>query len=214
MTELFEDRTEAGKLLAEKLVAYKDTDSIVLAIPRGGVPVGYEIASGLRLPMDIALAKKIGHPFNPEYAIGSVSPDTMIMDEHADVSEKYILEKTEEIRKLLKERSLMYRENRPEAVIKGKTIILVDDGIATGNTLLAILRMLRKKKPEKIIVAVPVAPMHGCQQIRQEADEFICLLEPDYFPGVGAFYLDFKQVSDEEVIRLMKASYIKTNSQV
>lgn len=212
MTELFKNRTEAGKLLAEKLVDYKDTDSIVLAIPRGGVPVGYEIASDLGLPMDIALAKKIGHPFNPEYAIGSVSPDTMIVDEHADVSEKYIQEKTEEIRKLLKERSLKYRENRPEAVIKGKTIILVDDGIATGNTLLAILRMLRKKKPEKIIVAVPVAPKGGCQQIRQEADEFICLLEPDYFPGVGVFYLDFQQVSDEEVIRLMKASYIKTGT--
>ncbi len=208
MGELFRNRTEAGKLLAAKLEKYRGTDTIVLGVPRGGVPVAYEIARELRLPLDILLSKKIGHPLNSEVAIGSVSTDTVFVDERTDVSEKYIREKTETIRKLLKERSVLYRGNRPEPVITGKTAILVDDGIATGHTLLATLRMLRKKQPAKLVVAVPVAPARGHSLIQQEADEFVCLLTPDYFPGVGAFYIDFAQVSDEEVIRLLKAAHI------
>ncbi len=208
MDELFRNRSEAGKLLAAKLENYRGTNSIILGIPRGGVPVAYEIAKELSLPLDVVLSKKIGHPLNSEVAIGSVSADAVHIDERTDVSEKYIREKTEEIRKLLKQRSTLYRGNRPEPVITGKTAILVDDGIATGHTLLVTLRMLRQKHPAKLVVAAPVAPARGYALIEQEADEFVCLLTPDYFPGVGAFYLDFAQVSDDEVIRLLKAAFI------
>lgn len=208
MSDQFENRVEAGRLLAKKLEHFRGTDSIVLAIPRGGVPVGAEIARALKLPLDILLSKKIGHPSNPEFAIGAVSPDSVIVDEHTAVSRSYVDEKTAEIRALLNERAKLYRGNRPSPELKGKTVLLIDDGIATGNTLLILLRMLRKQNPAKIIVAVPVAPGRSADMIRKECDEFVCLLEPDYFPGVGAFYSDFRQVEDEEVVTLLRAAAV------
>ncbi|HEU4718480.1 MAG TPA: phosphoribosyltransferase family protein [Bacteroidia bacterium] len=202
-TLLFSNRAEAGLRLAGALEKFRGTDSVILAIPRGGVEVAKVVAETLSLPLDIALSKKIGHPANSEYAIGSVSPDTVVLDEHADVSQEYILRETKKIRELLQKRYDLYMGARKPVALKGRTAIVVDDGIATGNTLLATIRTLRKKEPRSIVVAVPVAPSRGTERIKTEADEFICLYTPADFPGVSAFYADFAQVSDEEVVQLL-----------
>lgn len=205
------DRNEAGLLLAEKLSKYKDSGALVLAIPRGGVPVGYAIASQLGLDLDITLSKKIGHPLNPEFAIGSVSSDSVILDEHGDVSSRYIESEIASIKKALDEKYKMYTGNGAGPDIKGRVVIVVDDGIATGNTLLATISMLRKKSPLKIVVASPVVPHDRVEKIREAADEFIYLWAPEFFPGVGIFYEDFGQVSDEEVKEMLNAIKSKKN---
>lgn len=200
---MFQDRLSAGKKLAEKLIEYKDTNAIVLAIPRGGVPVGKVIAHDLHLPLDIILAKKIGHPLNSEFAIGAVSMDEVYIDDHPDISREYIERKTDELKTQLLARMKKFRMNKPRLDLEGKIIIVVDDGIATGNTLLASIKMLRKKNPAKIIVAVPVAPTRTSAKVREISDQYICLQEVDFFPGVGAFYVDYSEVSDEEVIKIL-----------
>lgn len=202
-SELFANRTEAGRLLSEKLLQYKGIDTVVLAIPRGGVPVGYEIAKRLQLPLGILLSKKIGHPANKEYAIGSVSLDSVIVNEHIQIPEEYITNEIARLRKLLMEKQLLYMGNENFPDVEGKNVIVVDDGIATGSTVLVSIAMLRKKKAGKIIVAVPVVPSDNVALFRNKADEFVYLLAPDYFEAVGAFYEVFNQVEDEEVIRLL-----------
>ena len=201
--EILKDRIEAGLLLSEKLKKYQNSNTIILAVPRGGVPVGYIIAKNLHLPLDIVLSKKIGHPNNQEFAIGAVSMDSMIIDEHPDVPKKYIEDEIIRLRKLMQNKYEIYMGNREPLDIKGKNIILVDDGIATGNTLLASITMLRKKKPAKIIVAVPVVPYDTVPVFEKNADEFVYLIASKYFRGVGGFYEDFNQVEDDEVIRLL-----------
>lgn len=204
--KMFTDRKEAGVKLAERLSAYKNTNAIVLAIPRGGVPVGYEIATALGLSLDVVLAKKIGHPGNEEYAIGSVAEDVVHLDEHPEIPQSYIEEKTQQLKEQIQQRLRLFRGNKPQPEIRNRHVILTDDGIATGNTMLACIETLRKKLPAKIIVAVPVSPRRGCEKIRKLCDEFISLEEPDYFPGVGYFYTDFSQTEDAEVIRLLNKS--------
>lgn len=200
---MLKDRIEAGILLSEKLSKYQNSDTIVLAVPRGGVPVGYIIAKSLHLPLDIVLSKKIGHPSNIEFAIGAVSSDSMILDEHPNVPKKYIDNEIIRLRKLMAEKYQHYMGNRKPLDVKGKNIILVDDGIATGNTLLASISMLRKKNPAKIIVATPVIPYENVPVIEKNADEFIYLIASKNFRGVGGFYEEFNQVEDEEVIHLL-----------
>ncbi|MFV8370145.1 phosphoribosyltransferase [Flavobacterium sp. LB2R40] len=204
--EIFKDRIEAGLLLSEKLKKYQGTNSVILAVPRGGVPLGYIIANTLRLPLDIVLAKKIGHPNNKEFAIGAISVDSMIIDEYPDVPKEYVNNEIIRIRKLLQEQYERYRGNRKRIAIENKCIILVDDGIATGNTLLASIIMLRKKNPAKIIVAVPVLPYDVVSVIEKNADECIYLIASKYFKGVGSFYKEFNQVSDDEVIQMLSLS--------
>lgn len=202
--EIFKDRIEAGMLLSDKLKKYKNSDTVILAVPRGGVPVGYVIAKSLNLPLDIILSKKIPHPLNKEFAIGAVSMDSMIVDEHPGIPREYIEKEIDRLRKLLREKYELYKGNQEPLDVKGKNVIVVDDGIATGNTLLASIEMLRKRKPSKIIVAVPVVPADTVNIFEQKADEFIYLMVPEYFRGVGAFYEEFNQVEDNEVIRLLK----------
>lgn len=202
--ELLKDRTEAGFLLSEKLKKYQDTNSVVLAVPRGGVPVGFVISKNLHLPLDIVLAKKIGHPSNKEFAIGAVSMDSMLLDEHSGVPQKYIDNEIIRLRQLLHEKYELYMGNRKPLDIENKNVILVDDGIATGNTLLASITMLRKKNPAKIIVAVPVLPYDTVPLFEKNADEFIYLTASKYFRGVGGFYEEFNQVEDEEVIKMLQ----------
>ncbi|KIA87639.1 phosphoribosyltransferase [Flavobacterium sp. AED] len=204
--EILKDRIEAGLLLAEKLKTYQNSNSIILAVPRGGVPVGHEIAKKLHLPLDIVLSKKIGHPYNKEFAIGAVSLDSMIIDEHPGVSNVYIDEEITRLRKLLKEKYQLYMGNREPMDIKGKNVILVDDGIATGNTLLASIKMLRKQKPAKIIVAVPVLPYNNVPIFERNTDEFIYLIASKSFRGVGGFYQEFDQVEDEEVVKILNVA--------
>jgi predicted phosphoribosyltransferase len=201
--EILKDRKEAGLLLSEKLEKYQDTDTIILAVPRGGVPIGYEIAKNLNLPLDIILSKKIGHPLNKEYAIGAVSLDSTIIEEHPDVSNTYIESEIKNLRALLQENYAIYMGNRKPIDVKGKNVIVVDDGIATGNTLLASINMLRKNNPKKIIVAVPVVPADVVPVFKQKADEFIFLIAPIDFGGVGRFYENFEQVNDDEVVRML-----------
>lgn len=204
--EILKDRIEAGLLLAEKLKKYHNSNSVVLAVPRGGVPIGYEIAKKLQLPLDIVLSKKIGHPNNKEFAIGAVSLDSMIIDEHPGIPNTYIDEEITRLRKLLKEKYKLYMGNRAPIDIKGKNVILVDDGIATGNTLLASINMLRKSKPAKIIVAVPVLPYSTLNIFEQNTDEFVYLIASRSFRGVGGFYEDFNQVEDNEVIKILNVT--------
>ncbi|TDE27749.1 phosphoribosyltransferase [Flavobacterium ranwuense] len=202
--EILKDRIEAGLLLSEKLKKYQNSNTIIIAVPRGGVPVGYVIAKNLHLPLDIVLSKKIGHPNNKEFAIGAVSSDSMILDEHSNIPKKYIDDEIIRLRKLMKEKYELYVGNRKPQDIKGKNIILVDDGIATGNTLLASIAMLRKKKPAKIIVATPVIPYDTVPVFKKNTDEFVYLMAPKYFSGVSGFYEEFNQVEDKEVIQLLR----------
>jgi len=201
--QLLKDRTEAGFLLSEKLKKYQNTNSVILAVPRGGVPVGFVISKTLHLPLDIVLSKKIGHPNNKEFAIGAVSMDSMILDEHPEVPKNYIDHEINRLRQLLQEKYELYNGNRKPIDIENKNVILVDDGIATGNTLLASIAMLRKKNPAKIIVAVPVLPYDTVSIFEKNADEFIYLIASAYFRGVGSLYEEFDQVDDEEVIRML-----------
>lgn len=204
--DLLKDRLEAGFLLSKKLEKYRGTNTIILAIPRGGVPIGYEIAKSLHLPLDIILSKKIGHPYNKEFAIGAVSLESLILDEHPDIPKEYIEKEVVKIRKLLLEKYELYMGAKEPLEVKGKNVILVDDGIATGNTLLASIGMLRKRKAEKIIVAVPVLPHSAVDEFEQKADELIYLIAPKHFRGVGGFYEHFDQVEDEEVIRKLRVA--------
>lgn len=201
--EILKDRKEAGLLLSEKLEKYQDTDTLILAVPRGGIPIGYEIAKNLNLQLDIILSKKIGHPLNKEFAIGAVSLDSLLIDLHPEVSQAYIESEIKYLRELLQEKYALYMGNRKPIDVKGKNVIIVDDGIATGNTLLACINMLRKNNPKKIIVAVPVVPADMVPIFKQKADEFIYLMAPIDFGGVGRFYENFEQVNDDEVIRML-----------
>lgn len=205
--EILKNRMEAAILLSEKLKKYKNSNSVVLAVPRGGVPLGYEIAKNLQLPLDIVLSKKIGHPSNKEFAIGAVSMDSTVIDEHLDVSKEYVENEIVRLRSVLREKYKRYRGDREPLVIKHKNVILVDDGIATGNTLLASIAMLRKQHPARIIVAVPVLPYDTIPLFEKNTDELVYLIASKHFRGVGGFYEDFQQVEDEEVIQILGTTY-------
>lgn len=180
------------------------TNGVVLAIPRGGVPVGIEIARVLDLPLDIFLSKKIGHPNNPEYAIGSVTLEEVVLNGRATpIDPVYIKRQTEKIREHLRTQYNQFMCERQPQTLRGKTVILVDDGVATGNTLLGAIAAIRFLQPAAIIVAIPVAPPRTAQKLREVADDLICLLTPDDFYGVGQFYEDFTQVEDEDVLALL-----------
>ena len=197
---MFADRIDAGLYLADMLKKYKNKPGVILAVPRGGVPLGYIIARELNMPMEVILTKKIGHPTNPEYAIGAVSMTEKIIVPHAGVSEEYIEKETEKIRKKLRENYVKFMGDKKPAELAEKIVILVDDGIATGNTLISTISMLRKCNPAKIVVAVPVAPKSAVAKLSKMVDELVIPLIPEDFHGVGAFYEDFEQVTDEEVI--------------
>jgi putative phosphoribosyl transferase len=201
---VFEDRKEAGILLADKLEHFKNTEGVILAVPRGGVPIAYYVARRIDWPLDLIFSKKIGHPLNPEFAIGSVATDTVTLDEHPHVSKVYIENEIARIKEQIDTKYKLYMGDKKPRELKGKNVIVIDDGIATGNTLVGTIKMLRKKEPARIIVAIPVLPYDRIEQISEVADEFVYLIAPDFFPGVGAFYRDFSQVDDEEVIKMLK----------
>jgi putative phosphoribosyl transferase len=200
----FVDRFDAAAKLAKKLEKYKDQDGVILAVPRGGVPLGYYIAHYLNFTLDLLMTKKLGHPFNEEFAIGAVGLEDAIVEETEGISPEYIEKETVNIQKQLRERYKKFMGEREPLNIEGKIVIIVDDGVATGRTILATLKMLRSKRPKKLIVAVPVASEQAAERISKEVDEFICLHTPNPFYGVGRFYQDFSQTSDEVVIKLLK----------
>lgn len=200
----FFDREDAGRQLAEKLIRFKNTDSVVLGIPRGGIPVAAVVAEKLVLPLDIVLVKKIGHPGNREYAVGAVGLTEEYIVSGENIRPDYLESEISNARIRLQEMQKKFKRDKPFLDLKGKNVIITDDGIATGKTLMATIRIIRKSNPGAIIVAVPVISTSALQSLRQEADEVISVNIPDYFTGVGAFYEHFGQVSDDEVSAIMQ----------
>jgi len=207
---IFRDRTDAGKHLATKLLNYKDRpDVLVLALPRGGVPVAYEVVQLLRVPLDIFLVRKLGVPGHEELAMGAISTGGVrVLNEdivdYLRIPEPIIDAIAAEELKELRRRELAYRGNRPEPDVRGKTVILVDDGLATGSTIRAAAQALRQQQPARIVVAVPVSAPQTCDEYRIGVDEIICAVTPERFLGVGRWYLDFSQTTDEEVRHLLE----------
>ncbi len=211
---MYRNRQEAGKMLANKLKQYAyQPDVIVLALPRGGVPVAYEIATALSVPLDIFIVRKLGVPGHEELAMGAMAMDgTIIFNEailqELRISQTDIAQVTQMEKKELQRRELAYRGQRPFPVLQGKTIILVDDGIATGATMRAAITALRKQQPQKMIVAVPVADLSIYMEIGTLVDEIVAPLKPEYFHAVGAWYEDFAQTTDAEVHALLAKSHL------
>lgn len=202
---MFKDRLAAGEMLADALKKFQHEPGIVLAVPRGGVPVAYAVVKKLGLPLELVLTKKIGHPMNKEYAIGAASLTDYFVVPDKEVSQDYIDQELIRIRKRLKEMQEIFQGDRKPADPAGKTLIVIDDGMATGNTLLATVRVLRKSNPAKIILAVPVASRQAVAKLSREVDEVIALEIPQEFYGVGLFYENFDQVSDEEVMYYLES---------
>jgi putative phosphoribosyl transferase len=205
----FQDRAEAGRILAAKLSAYSSRDDVlVLGLPRGGVPVAFQVAQALKVPLDVFVVRKLGTPWNPELAMGAVaSGGVQVLDlsivRELCVSEVNIQEVTTSELRELERRERLYRGNRPVPELAGKTVIVVDDGIATGCSLLAAIAAIRRQKAARIVVAIPVAPAHGCSAIRAEADEVVSLAEPEQFLAVSQWYENFSQISDDDIRSLL-----------
>ena len=203
-SDMFKDRIEAGLLLAAKLQKYKEEDGIVFAVPRGGVPVAYTIAQKLDFPIEIIVTKKIGHPVNKEYAIGAASLTEHFVVPHKEVTQEYIDGELKTIRVRLKEMQKKFLGDKEPENLTGKTIIIVDDGMATGSTILCTVNVLKKSNPGKIIVAVPVSSQDAVEKLSSEVDEVISVLAPSVFYGVGSFYENFREVDDNEVAYYLK----------
>ena len=209
----FEDRADAGRRLADRLMHLKDETPIVLALPRGGVPVAFEVAAALKAPLDVVLVRKIGAPGHKELGIGAVvdapQPHIVLNEEIVRAlqpGEAYIeAESARELAEIERRREL-YRPGRPPLSVEGRTVIVVDDGIATGGTVKAVLSALRQSRPKTLVLAVPVAPADTVAGLRPLADQIVVLAMPEPFYAVGAFYADFAQTSDEEVIDLLGRS--------
>ncbi len=204
----FKDRSEAGKQLALALEKYRDQPAVVYGLPRGGVVLAVEIARELRLPLDLIIPRKIGHPYNPEYAIGAMSEEgePVYNDwEIARVDRHWLENQVNSERQEARRRREQYLQGRKPLAVTGKTAILVDDGIATGLTMLAAIRDIKRRQPSRVVVAIPVAPEDTVERLLQEADEVVGVdITSHYLGAVGAYYDYFPQVSDAEVIHLMQ----------
>jgi putative phosphoribosyl transferase len=204
----FKDRTEAGKKLAQALEKYRDQPAVVYALPRGGVVLAVEIAQALRLPLDLIIPRKIGHPYNAEYAIGAVTEEGEPVYNEGEITRldsHWLKQQLASERQEARRRREQYLQGREPLPVAGKTAILVDDGIATGLTMLAAVGDVKKRQPVRLVVAIPVAPQDTAERLLQEADEVVGLEITRHYRGaVGAYYDYFPQVSDAEVIRLMQ----------
>jgi putative phosphoribosyl transferase len=215
----FIDRTEAGRKLAKALAPYKDQQPVVLALPRGGVPVAAEVATALDAPLDLILVRKIGVPFQPELAMGAVvdGVDPVIVRNEEVIRLTGVREsefnaiRDQELAEIERRRK-RYLGDRPHPQIAGRIVIVVDDGIATGATTRAALRATRMRKPSKLVLAVPVAPTATLKELRGEADEIVCLEDYEEFGAIGLFYSDFAQVFDTEVIEILAHHPIKSQT--
>jgi putative phosphoribosyl transferase len=205
----FRDRRDAGRALAEELASYDATDGLlVLGLPRGGVPVGWEVAAALRAPLDVFVVRKLGVPRWTELAMGALaSGGVVVMNSNVvsglQVTEDQVRAVIESETVELERRERVYRGGRPVADPRGRTVILVDDGIATGASMLAAVRALRATGPRSVVVAVPVGPASACRELAREADEVVCAIMPASFEAVGQAYADFHQVTDGEVRELL-----------
>jgi putative phosphoribosyl transferase len=214
MLSMFRDRRDAGIQLAERLKHYKDCEGVVvLALPRGGVVTGFEIARYLNAPLDVIIVRKLGFPGQPELAIGAISEtETVVLNQAIiayGVSDDYIQGEISRQKEEINRRVKLYREGKGILELEGKAIILVDDGVATGATVKAAIATLKKEKIKKLVVAVPVAPPGTADELKEMADELVCLERPWDFMAVGSYYDDFTQVSDKEVVELLQKSVAK-----
>lgn len=206
---MFANRKEAGEMLYKELINYKNNENaVIVSIPRGGVSIGYTLSEKLKLPLELVLSKKIGHPLNKEFAIGAVTLESVILDPEvaSEVSELYIENEVDSLRDILRLRQNWYYGFREPMNLKDKIVIIVDDGVATGNTLISSIQLIQKQQPKEIVIALPVAPKSTLDKIKKitMVNNIICLDTPRNFQAVGQFYDDFGQVEDEEVIELMK----------
>lgn len=210
MKTRFKNRTEAGQLLAQKLDHYHGRENVVvLALPRGGVPVGYEVAMKLKAPLEIFLVRKLGVPGHEEFAMGAIATGGLWF-----VKEEVVLQlgiSREQIRRIveheeqeLERRAEVYGAEFSKGEVGGQIAIVVDDGLATGSTMRAAVTALKQKRPEKLVVAVPVAPPSACEELEREVDEIVCVKRPEHFRAVGEWYEDFSQTSDEQVCELLE----------
>jgi predicted phosphoribosyltransferase len=207
----FKNRSEAGQKLARALSNYKDQHPVILALPRGGVPVAAEVAAALGAPLDLILVRKIGVPFQPELAMGAVvDGGAPIIVRNEDVVQSAGIDETQfkavcdgELAEIERRRQ-RYLGGRERVDVVGRTAVVIDDGIATGATMRAALRATRMRNPTKLVLAVPVAPSESIVEMREEADEVICLEDHEFFGAIGYYYADFRQISDEEVIEILE----------
>lgn len=205
---MFYDRRQAGRQLAEQLMGYRAARPVVLGLPRGGLPVAYEVAVALKAPLDVLVARKIGAPMQPEFAIGAVAPGGVLflnrqavedLDIDNEALRRLVLQKQAEV----EDRNRRYRGSDVLPEIKGRTVILVDDGIATGLTVMAAVRAVRKEGPQHVVLAVPVSSFEAAEWLREEVDNLVCLIIPEELVAVGSWYGQFETVSDEEVTGLL-----------
>lgn len=213
---MFANREEAGDLLALKLLDYEGKNCIVLAIPRGGVVVARRVAERLKVPLDLIIPRKIGAPQNPEFALGAVTLNgTVVMNpsaNHLGIPPDYIQGEVKRQKEEIKRRMKEYRGDKPLPSVSAKIVILIDDGIATGSTVLAAIATLEKQRAKKIILAVPVAPPDTVKRLRRRVDQLICLETPEPFYAVGQFYQDFTQTTDGEVVEALKQNQMLISS--
>lgn len=208
---VFKNRTEAGKVLAGRLSQYRDKDALILALPRGGVPVAREVASALNAELDVVITRKIGAPGNPELAIGAVTDDgTVFLNDSLvaglDVSRDFIDHKIKQAKSEIADYAKRYRGEQPIPKVADRVVVIVDDGIATGYTILAAAEATLRKSPQKLVIAVPVAPRESVYELEQATGcQVIAVTQPAFFLAVGQFYEDFKQVSDEEVRNALRS---------
>jgi len=208
---LFQNRIDAGRRLAEALLKYRDRDPVVLALPRGGVPVAAEVAQALDAPLDLLLVRKIGVPIQPELAMGAVADgeppsiirNTDVIEVCGITAEEFDAVCNQELAEIERRRK-RYLGDRVRAEIKGRVAIIIDDGIATGATTLAAIRAVRRRDPKEIVLAVPVAPLETVKRLHPDVDAVICLETPEDLGAIGYFYRDFHQISDDEVIATLK----------
>lgn len=206
---IFEDRKQAGEQLARQLKEYKGRGTVVLSIPRGGVVVGGEVAQALGCPLDVIIPRKLGAPGNPEFAIGAIGPhDQIFLDQKVvaqyKIPKEYINAEIARQGLEMERRERVYREGNPPLPLKNKTVVLVDDGIATGATTKVAIKSIRCQNPKKLILAVPVGPIETVAGLEKEVDELICLATPEPFYAIGQFYQEFAQTTDEQVMETLK----------
>jgi putative phosphoribosyl transferase len=209
---IFQNRIEAGRKLAEKLTEYANRDDLlILALPRGGVPVAFEVAQKLNAPLDVFLVRKLGVPGYEELAMGAIaSGGVRVLNkrtvDYLNIPEKVIERVAEKEQRELERREKAYRDNRPAPEVRGKIVILIDDGLATGATMRAAAIALKAQNPAKVVIAVPVSSPETCAEFAAEVDAIVCAATPEPFEGVGKWYEDFSQTTDEEVCELLKIS--------
>jgi putative phosphoribosyl transferase len=214
MDHVFRDRHEAGRLLAERLAAYTDRlDVVILALPRGGVPVAFEIAAVLHVPLDVMVVRKLGVPGHEELAMGAIaSGGVQVVNQevvrHLGLSQAVLESVAATEYQELTRRERAYRGSHGAAIVEGRTVILVDDGLATGSTMRAAVAALRRRGPTRIVIAVPTVAPETCEELKTEVDEIVCATTPTPFYGVGQWYDDFSQTTDEEVRDLLEQAAV------